>query len=353
MEAEAAMTARIGIIGAGWWAAFSHIPAVQAHPEATLAAVSRLGAAELQTLRDTFAVPYVSEDAGCLLAEVPLDGVIVASPHTLHAAHAMMALRAGCHVMVEKPAATSAADARAMQAEAARRDLGFMVPHAWNFRSYAAAARGWVLEGRIGQIRHVVCQMASPLADLFAGQPMTDTQGHLFRPPASTWASPAAAGGYGWGQLTHALGLLAFVTAELRPAEVTALAGFSPANVDYYDAALLRFANGATGVLSGAATVPKGGAFQLDIRLFGTEGMLLLDVERERLVLRRHDGRDESFAVAPGDGLPEAANPVARFIDLCLGRLSPADVRPWGAVTDIEILDAMYRSVASGKTERV
>ena len=337
------MTARIGIIGAGWWAALNHIPAIQAHPDATVAAVSRLGADELQTLLERFDIPYGSQDAAEMLREMRPDGVIVASPHTHHAAHALMALRAGCHVLVEKPPATSAAAARQVQAAAARRGLGFMVPHAWNFKAYAAAARDWVAAGRIGAIRHVVCQMASPLTDLFAGQPMLETESHLFRPPPTTWATPGAAGGYGWGQLTHALGLLAFVTGELAPAEVTALAGLSPAGVDYYDAAAVRFAGGATGVLSGAATVPKGSPFQLDIRLFGAEGMLLLDIERERLELRRHDGGADSFAIAP----------VHRFIDLCLGRLTPADLRPWGSVTDVEILDALYRSAASGQTEAV
>ena len=347
------MTARIGIIGAGWWAALNHIPAIQAHPDATVAAVSRLGADELQTLLERFDIPYGSQDAAEMLREMRPDGVIVASPHTHHAAHALMALRAGCHVLVEKPSATSDAEARQVQAEAARRGLGFMVPHAWNFKAYAAAARDWVAAGRIGAIRHVVCQMASPLTDLFAGQPMLETESHLFRPPPTTWATPGAAGGYGWGQLTHALGLLAFVTGELAPAEVTALAGLSPAGVDYYDAAAVRFAGGATGVLSGAATVPKGSPFQLDIRLFGAEGMLLLDIERERLELRRHDGGADSFAIAPGDGAPEGVAPVHRFIDLCLGRLTPADLRPWGSVTDVEILDALYRSAASGQTEAV
>ncbi len=347
------MTARIGILGAGWWAALSHIPTLQAHPDATLAAVSRLGAAELATLLETFGIPYGHEDAAQLLADVRLDGVIVASPHTLHAEHALLALSAGCHVMVEKPAATSAHDARHIQADAARRGLGFMVPHAWNYKSFAATARALVRGWRIGGIRHVVCQMASPLTDLFAGEPMAETAAHLFRPPPSTWATPGAAGGYGWGQLTHALGLLGYITDELAPREVTAIAGQSRAGVDYYDAAIVRFANGATGAVSGSATVPKGSPFQLDIRLFGTEGMLLLDVERERLVLRRHDGDDETMEIAPGEGAPDGIAPVHRFIELCLGRLSPADVRPWGAVTDIEILDAMYRSAASGKTEPV
>ncbi len=344
---------RIGIIGAGWWAALNHIPAVQANPDATLVAVSRLGEAELQAVLARFAIPHGYQDPRQMLAEQQLDGVIIASPHVHHAAHALMALEAGCHVLLEKPAATRVSDARHVQAEAARRGLGLIVPHAWNDKAYAAAARAWVAQGRIGEIRHVICQTASPLADLFAGAPMAETAEHLFRPPPSTWATPDRAGGYGWGQLTHALGLLGFITGELAATQVSAIAGMSPAQVDYYDAALLRFANGATGIVSGAATVPKTCGFQLDIRLFGTEGMLLLDVERARLELRRHDGADETLTIAPGDGAPEGAAPVHRLIALCRGTLTPADVRPWGGVVDIAILDAMYRSMASGRTEDV
>ena len=89
--------------------------------------------------------------------------------------------------------------------------------------------------------------MANALDDLFAGQPMKETEGALFRPPASTWADPKRAGGFGWGQLVHPLGLM-FRIADLEPREVFAVTGQSPAGVDYYDAAAVRFAGGATGV---------------------------------------------------------------------------------------------------------
>ncbi|MBV8567204.1 MAG: Gfo/Idh/MocA family oxidoreductase [Methylobacteriaceae bacterium] len=345
--------ARIGIIGAGWWAALNHIPAVRQHPDAELAAVCRLGDDELQKLLHTFDILYGSQDYRRMLAEVPLDGVIIASPHIAHAEHARAALEAGCHVLVEKPFATSAQDARALRSLAAERSRGLMVPHAWNYKSYAATARGFVADGRIGMVRHLVCQMASPLTDLFAGEPMAETADHLFRPPADTWATPGKAGGYGWGQLTHGLGLLAFVAPTLKPEAVTAIAGLSPAGVDYYDAAIVRFAGGATGVVSGSATVPKGSPFQVDIRLFGTEGMLLLDIERERLILRRHDKVDADCEIAAGDGVPDGVVPLHRFIDLCLGRLTPQSATAWAPVMDIEILDALYRSAASGKTEQV
>jgi predicted dehydrogenase len=195
-------------------------------------------------------------------------------------------------------------------------------------------------------------QMASALEDLFAGRPMKETEGARFRPPASTWADPKRSGGYGWGQLVHALGLL-FLVSDLEPEEVFALAGKSPAGVDYYDAAAVRFRSGATASVSGAATVPKHRGFQIDLRIFGSEGMLLLDVERERLELRRRDGRDEIVPMTPGSGGYSCEQPVRAFVDICRGL--PADNRAPGKIgmRAVEVLDAMYRSAASGRMEAV
>ena len=132
------------------------------------------------------------------------------------------------------------------------------------------------------------------------------------------------------------------------------MTGKSPVGVDYYDAAVVRFGNGATGALSGAATLPKGRPVQIDLRIFGAEGMLLLDIERERLELRRRDGKDEVVADA------------ARRRRLCLrgaaqrsrrhsAGAGKAENGAPGIVGQraIEVLDAMYRSAASGRMEAV
>ena len=72
--------------------------------------------------------------------------------------------------------------------------------------------------------------------------------------------------------------------------------------------------------LSGAATLPKGRPVQIDLRIFGSEGMLLLDIERERLELRRRDGQDEVVPMKPGDGAYACEEPLRVLVDLCLGR---------------------------------
>ena len=79
--------------------------------------------------------------------------------------------------------ATTSSDARAIAAAAMKADRQVMVPTGLNFTAYSARARAWVAEGKIGEVRHVVCQMGSPLDDLMAGKPMAETVDALFRPP--------------------------------------------------------------------------------------------------------------------------------------------------------------------------
>ena len=104
--------ARIGVIGAGWWAAVNHLPVLKANKDCEIVAVNRLGASELAELQRKFEVALGFEDYRAMLDEVPMDGVVISSPHVLHHEHALAALAKGCHLLVEKPLATTAADAR-------------------------------------------------------------------------------------------------------------------------------------------------------------------------------------------------------------------------------------------------
>jgi predicted dehydrogenase len=344
--------ARIGVIGAGWWATLVHLPTLLANPDCEVVAVSRQGASELEQVRARFGIPHAFEDVREMLCSVPMDGVVIASPHVLHHEHAIAAFDAGCHALIEKPLATSAADARAIVARARAAGRAAIVAYGWNFKPWTERARTLLAGGAVGRIEHVALHMASPLADLFAGAPMQETEGHLFRPPPSTWADPARAGGYGWGQLVHALGLL-FRIVDLQPSAVFAVTGSSPAGVDYYDAATVRFAGGAIASVSGAATVPKHRGFQLDLRVFGSEGMLLLDIERARLELCRRDRRDVIEPITAADTAYTCTAPCDVLVDLCLGRpalnAAPGEV----GLRAVEVLDALYRSAASGREEPI
>jgi predicted dehydrogenase len=350
MPNVATETIRVGVIGAGWWASTLHLPELKADRRVTIAAVSRLGRAELDRVQLAFGVAEGYEDYQKMLDQEALHAVVIASPHTLHYQHASAALERGCHVLVEKPMTTSAHEARRLVSLARQKKSALMVAYGFNFAPMVERARQLLADGAIGTLRHVNLHMASSLQDLFSGQGLLAARDAMFQPATSTWADPNNAGGYGWGQLTHALGVLFRIT-DLEPFDVFATTQLSSSGVDISDAAAIRFTNGATGVLSGTALIPRHLPSQLDIRLFGSEGMLLLDMDKERLEVHRNDQSNTIVPLSSGSGEYLRTAPIRAFIDLCCGtRLdNPAPGIVGQRAT--EVLDALYRSAASRQIE--
>ena len=344
--------ARIGIVGIGWWATFMHIPEVQKSPSAELVAICDLDPERVQIAGDHFGIAGRYTDLSEMLERERLDGVIVGTPHVAHVAPAVAALEAGCHVLVEKPMATRAEDGRLIAATALKMGREVMVPTGLNFTRYSRKAAEWVRMGRIGEVRHVVCQMGSPLEDLMAGKPMAETKDHLFRPPASTWADPKKAGGYAWGQMSHSLAWLVYVT-DLKFEQVACMEVKSPSGVDYYDAAMARATNGATISISGASTVPKHVGMHTDVRIYGSEGMIHFSNLPARLELRRRDRMDESVPLTDFEGLYDGGLPVRVFCDMCAGvAVENASNGECGARVT-EAIAALYDSAATGQVIRI
>jgi predicted dehydrogenase len=356
-----ARKARLGVIGAGWWATANYIPLLARRDDVELAAVCRLGAAALRRVRERFGFPFATESALELVNHPGLDGVLVTSPHTLHYEHARLALERGLHVLCDKPMCTRGEHARELVRLAREKGLHLLVPYGWHYKPFVQQARRWMEGGAIGEVQFALCHMASPVRDLLRGGHFQAdaTSGQaadlLFEPEPETWADPrVAGGGYGQAQLSHSTGMLFWLT-DLVPESAYALMTAPGARVDLYDAISVRFAGGAIGTVSGAGTVPPLGTaqYQVDLRLFGSEGMLLLDCERARLELRRHDGRVERLDLPPDAGAYTCDGPPNNFVDLILGKTtvngSPGEV----ALRSVLLLDAAYRSAASGKPEAV
>jgi predicted dehydrogenase len=234
-------------------------------------------------------------------------------------------------VMVEKPVTLSAEEGWDLERRVRERGVVFLAPYGWNYKPFTVEAKRLVDEGLLGGVQYVLCHMASPTRGLFAG----DTN-HIRRlwesrtsgPDPQTWQSPEHGGGYAHGQITHSSALLFWLFDTLRAASVTAKVSTAGAAVDLFDAAVVTFDGGAIGTVSGAATLPDGSSYQVDVRVFGSEGVLLLDTERERVTLRRYDGREWNLDIEPGAGDYE-----------CI------------AARSIELIDAMLRSAAAGGTE--
>jgi predicted dehydrogenase len=355
-----ARKARLGVIGAGWWATANYIPLLAKRDDVELAGVCRLGAAELRQVQERFGFPFATERAEELVNLPGLDGVLVTSPHTLHYEHARQALNRGLHVLCDKPMCTRAEHAIELVRLARAKGVHLLVPYGWHYKPFIQQARQWLQEKVIGTVQYALCHMASPIRDLllgkhFAADTTGQAGGNLFEPDPRTWSDPAVAGGgYGHAQLSHSTGMLFWLTG-LVPESVYALMSAPGARVDLYDAISVRFAGGAIGTISGAGTVPPTGPtqYQVDLRLFGSEGMLLLDCERARLDLRRHDGRCERLELDPDAGAYTCDGPPNNFVDLIVGKTSVNGSSGEAAMRSVQLLDAAYRSAASGQVEKV
>ena len=153
------------MIGAGVWAQVSHIPTLLARAdEIELVGVCRKGADELQGDRE-FGFPMASEDYRDVL-DAGVDVCVVSSPVGLHHDHAIAAMEAGAHVLVEKPVTVEPADAWNLVSRADALDQHVVVAFGWNYLpTFAAAQSLWSMEG-VGTVEHVMVHMASGTREL-------------------------------------------------------------------------------------------------------------------------------------------------------------------------------------------
>jgi predicted dehydrogenase len=87
-----------------------------------------------------------------ILADKSVDGVYIATNNASHAALALAALKAGKHVIVEKPMATSVADAKKMNALAKKKGLSLTVDHMMVNNPWTVAAAKAVKGGALGKV---------------------------------------------------------------------------------------------------------------------------------------------------------------------------------------------------------
>lgn len=335
---------KVAVIGAGWYAAQSHIPTLAKRDDVVLDGVSRLGGAELARVKERFGFAFASEDFRAVLAREP-EAVIVASPHGLHYEHAKAALDAGAHVLCEKPMTVDPAHAWALVDLAAKRGRHLLIANGFHYLPGMAALRRKVIEGAVGTIEHVSCHFATPTRKVFSGdEGLPAWKTAFFRPERSTWQDADQGGGYAYGQMSHSLAFMFWFTGLTAE---TVSSRRLPAPIDLNNAASIGFACGAVGVASGTATAPDNSRQQLRLYVGGNEGNLTLDVDLDRAEIRRQDGRHELITMPAGDWNYRCDGPVDRLIELAQGRsenLSPGAV---GAQT-VELIAAMRRSAEAG-----
>jgi predicted dehydrogenase len=142
---------RWGILGTGGIAAtFVTDLGLTDSGEAVAVGSRSQGSAERFAERFGIAKRHASYEA--LVADPEVDVVYVATPHPMHREDALLALRAGKHVLVEKPFAMNAAEAREIVAVARESGLFAMEAMWTRFLPHVAVIRDWLERGVLGDL---------------------------------------------------------------------------------------------------------------------------------------------------------------------------------------------------------
>jgi predicted dehydrogenase len=128
-------------------------------PHVSAVAVADLSEGALAWAKETFGIQGLFTDYRRMLREVPdLDAVSVCTPNGIHAEHSIAALEAGKHVLVEKPMAMSARDARKMIDAAKASGKHLVVGFQHRFDPKSLMVRRQVESGSFGKILYVRAQ---------------------------------------------------------------------------------------------------------------------------------------------------------------------------------------------------
>ncbi len=334
-----------------------HIPILMEREDVDLVAVCTQKEDALKHLKEELKIDIVSKNEEDVLDQ-ELDAIVVASPPSLHYKHAKMALESGANVLCEKPFTLNPEEAWNLDKLAKQKNKELLIAFGWNYKEFTDEAKSLISKHGIGEVQHSMVQMATPIRSLLKTTEAFSSPDASVMPDHNTWTNPnVSGGGYAPAQLSHALGVLYYLFPELRVEEVFSLMNFEDARVDLHNAISIKFNNGSTGVVSGA-TSPDGSNYsdleewsprhQLVIRIYGSEGQIILDYERDFFWFYKEDGT-EIKKNWPGGGLYECDGPANTLIDLSLNiktkNKSDAEV---GAKT-VETLWGAYKSVDQKK----
>ena len=148
------LSINIALVGCGGIALANHLPGLALCPEAKVVAVCDSDAAVLERARKQVGCEIASTDFNSVVTRDEVNAVIVATPNFTHAPIVLAALKAGTHVLCEKPIAMDAAEARVMFDTARATKVRHMTAFTYRFVPAMRYMAHLVKSGAIGQPYH-------------------------------------------------------------------------------------------------------------------------------------------------------------------------------------------------------
>lgn len=343
----------VAVIGAGA-IGVDHIASFQQHPSARVVALAETSPERGAEAAKKFGIPEVVADYRRLLARADIVAVSIALPNYLHAPVGLDALRAGKHVVIDKPMATNARDAARLAAEAKKRGRLLLIGQNNRFLPEVQAAKQFIERGVLGEVYHA----------------KTAWSRRSGIPRIGSWFTQKkfAGGGCTYDIGVHALDRCLYLMGEFDAAAVSGqtYAQFGPRgrgegtwgkseidpkkpfDVDDLSVALIKLRSGRTVLLEASWAAHQPVQDFNGTQIFGTEAGLILPPLQ---LFRPTENGYSVESIKPG---PSAVNPnrMVHFIDCILGK-AKLFVAPAESVAVQKILDAIYLSAKSGREVRI
>ncbi len=331
---------KLGVIGAGSFTSRRHIPTIIDSPDAQLVALCRRNEEMLRKMGDHFGCQNTFTDYRQMLDEVEMDGVLVTTPHALHYEHARAALEKGLHVMIEKPMAVKADEAREL-ADIAK-DKGLIIVVALNppFWPHTTYLREAIRMGILGEIEGVHINWIGNAEHVFGLTPMPESMPGVVRPTLFRSDPKLGGGGHFIDSGSHLVSELLWCTG-LKVREVCAL--MDNAEFDMRANVSLTLENGAVCSVSNVGNSKI--ARRIHHIYFGSKATLFVDGTPFKITICRPDQEPE---IVPDDDLPSAPQPVDNLIDAILEKTQPLCSADDGLQV-VEAIEAAYISARTGE----
>lgn len=340
---------KLGVIGLGMGRA--HVKSFKEHPGAEVVALCDRNAELLERMRQEYKIPKTYTDAEKMLKEADLDAVSIAVPNAFHAPLTIAALKAGLHVLCEKPMAMTVAESLEMQAVAKKAGKNLMINFSFRYTPASFALKQQVESGALG--------------DIYFGRSVWHRRRGI--PGFGGWfTDKSLAGGGPLIDLgVHRLDLALWLMGYPEPVAVTGSAYNKIAaekakkekkkyTVEDVACGLVKFANGATLILEASWALNIKEAEHMVTSLYGTQGGLV-----QYNLNEGYDFACEIYTEENGCLFTKKLNRTTvsvppsyhEFINSILEKRPPSATGAEG-IKVMKILEGIYKSAETGKEIR-
>jgi predicted dehydrogenase len=337
-------TTRVGIVGCGWPGA-AHAKGYLGAGGFKITAVADLIPDRRKKLMAEFGVGREYSEAKDLIADKDIDAVSICLPNHLHAPIALAALRAGKHVLCEKPPGLSATEARRMDVAAKKNGKVLLYGLQRRFGPHEQAAKAAVAKGLVGDVYHVRAAWTRtrgiPLGtgwftqkEKSGGGALMDVGFHMLD--------------LGWHLLGQPRPLSTFGAAHSR---FGSLVNGHPYDVDDAAFAMVRFEGGKSLELAASWALnqpPQQNG--TTCRVHGTGGAIEVYTAKGAVVYRDFDAKGEcrENPLKPPKTVHHAA--LARHFKDCIAGRATAMVGGAEGIALMAMVEGIYKSSSAGRS---